>query len=94
MLTRAAVGGEESEKRPGKRLLLALMTGFIPAIILAAIIKVYPLPSKAVPVEVSLSSLGQALLGPYVLAFEFISVVLLVAMAGAVLLAFERKKGR
>jgi len=94
MLTRAAVGGEESEKRPARQFLLALMTGFIPAVILATIIKVYPLPSESVPVEVSLSSLGKVLVGPYVLAFEFISVVLVVAMVGAVLLAFERKKAR
>jgi NADH-quinone oxidoreductase subunit J len=94
MLTRAAMGGEESGKKPVKRILFALMTGIIPAIILATIILKYPLPSKVLPVEVPLTSLGQALLGPYVLAFEFISMVLLVAMAGAVLLAFERKKGR
>jgi NADH-quinone oxidoreductase subunit J len=33
------------------------------------------------------------LTGPYVLAFELISVVLLAAMAGAVVLGFERRKG-
>jgi NADH-quinone oxidoreductase subunit J len=94
MLTRAAVGGEESEKRPPRQFLLALMTGLVPSVILATIIKLYPLPSESVPVEVTLSSLGGALVGPYVLAFEFISVVLVVAMVGAVLLAFERKKAR
>ena len=43
--------------------------------------------------EVPLARLGQFLTGPYVLAFELISVVLVVAMAGAVLLGFERRKG-
>jgi len=45
-------------------------------------------------VEVTIEKLGLGLLGPYGLAFELISVVLLVSMAGAVLLAWERRNGK
>ena len=47
--------------------------------------------SAAVPTEVSLAQLGQGLMESYLLAFELISVVLLIAMSGAVLLAWERR---
>lgn len=47
--------------------------------------------STEVPVEVPLEVLGQGLLENYFLAFELISVVLLVAMSGAVLLTWERR---
>ncbi|MDO9630531.1 MAG: NADH-quinone oxidoreductase subunit J, partial [Humidesulfovibrio sp.] len=50
--------------------------------------------TTGVPVEVSIEKLGLGLLGPYGLAFELISVVLLVSMAGAVLLAWERRNGK
>jgi len=45
-----------------------------------------------VPDETGIKELGQGLLGTYGLAFELISVVLLVAMAGAVLLGFKRRE--
>ena len=44
-----------------------------------------------VPAEVDPAKLGQALLGEYTLPFELISIVLLAAMAGAVLIAFEKR---
>ena len=46
------------------------------------------LPLKS---ETSITILGGLLVGPYSLAFELISVVLFAAMAGAVLLGFERR---
>jgi len=96
MLTRAP-GGEAGEEddgpRPARRTVLALLSGLLPAVILAAAI-VAKTP-QAVPLkpEAPLSRLGQFLTGPYVLAFELISVVLLAAMAGAVVLGFERRRG-
>jgi NADH:ubiquinone oxidoreductase subunit 6 (subunit J) len=96
MLTRAP-GGEAGEEdagaRPGRRTVLALLSGLLPAAILgAAIVTRTP---RVVPLkpEVPLSRLGEFLTGPYMLAFELISVVLLAAMAGAVVLGFERRKG-
>lgn len=46
------------------------------------------------PAETPLAELGRGLLGQYVLPFEMISVLLLVAMAGGVLLALDRRYGR
>jgi NADH-quinone oxidoreductase subunit J len=86
-------GGEEATKLGG-RLVLAALAGLVPVGILAwALIKFNPeaLPLKS---ETSLLKLGEFLVGPYALAFELISVVLFAAMAGAVLLGFERRKGR
>jgi NADH-quinone oxidoreductase subunit J len=97
MLTRSPgkdAGVEGEEARPSGRLLTSLATGLVPAVILGGIlIKKSPqiIPLKA---ELPLHKLGEFLAGPYALAFELISVVLLVAMAGAVLLGFERRKGR
>jgi NADH:ubiquinone oxidoreductase subunit 6 (subunit J) len=97
MLTRSPggdAGVEGEEARPSGRLLLSLATGLAPAVILGAIlIKKAPL-ALPLKVELPLSKLGEFLAGPYALAFELISVVLFVAMAGAVLLGFERRKGR
>jgi len=43
------------------------------------------------PVETNLAELGEGLLSYYVIPFEIISIVLLVAMAGGVLLAWDKK---
>ncbi len=97
MLTRAPngeAGREGEEARPGPGLLKALATGLAPAVILGGIIiKKSPQVIDLKP-ELSLGKLGAFLIGPYALAFELISVVLFAAMAGAVLLGFERRKGR
>ena len=96
MLTRAP-GGEAGEEyagaRPARRTVLALLSGLLPAVILAAAIIAKTPHAVPLKPEVPLGRLGQFLTGPYVLAFELISVVLLAAMAGAVVLGFERRKG-
>jgi NADH-quinone oxidoreductase subunit J len=43
------------------------------------------------PLETPLAELGQGLLSYYLLPFELISIILLVAMAGGVLLAWDRR---
>ena len=97
MLTRAP-GGEAGEEgggppRPALRTVMTLLSGLLPAAILAAVI--WTKTPQALPLksELPLGRLGQILSGPYALAFELISVVLLAAMAGAVVLGFERRKG-
>jgi NADH-quinone oxidoreductase subunit J len=45
--------------------------------------------SSAAPPEDTITGLGEALLGPYVLPFEIASVVLLVALIGAIVIARE-----
>jgi len=95
MLTRVPDGEAGMEAKSIKqkgRFFLALLTGLLPAFILAMIV-IEKSPS-ALPLkpETSLAVLGEYLTGPLALSFELISVVLFVAMAGAVLLGFERRK--
>jgi NADH-quinone oxidoreductase subunit J len=47
----------------------------------------YPWPQAAAPAEPTTARIGAALLGPYVLPFEVISVLLVAALVGAVTLA-------
>ncbi len=86
-------GGEEPPK-VGGRLVLAGLTGLVPAAILAGAVARFAPQAVPLKPETSLFKLGEFLAGPYVLAFELISVVLFAAMAGAVLLGFERRKGK
>jgi NADH-quinone oxidoreductase subunit J len=94
MLTRADADGEEAESAPLRQNVLALLAVLTVGGILSWLVLTRPLATTGVPVEVSIEKLGLGLLGPYGLAFELISVVLLVSMAGAVLLAWERRNGK
>ncbi|MDR2946923.1 MAG: NADH-quinone oxidoreductase subunit J [Candidatus Adiutrix sp.] len=49
------------------------------------------LMKDALPTETPLAELGEGLLNYYVMPFELISVILLVAMAGGAFLAYERR---
>jgi NADH:ubiquinone oxidoreductase subunit 6 (subunit J) len=96
MLTRApngTAGEEDRGPRPVLHTVLALLSGILPAAILAAVILTHSPGELPLKPELPLGRLGEFLTGPYVLAFELISVVLLAAMAGAVVLGFERRKG-
>nr|WP_027180461.1 NADH-quinone oxidoreductase subunit J [Maridesulfovibrio bastinii] len=93
MLTRADAGGEEAGARKPVKAFLSSLAFISPVFILGLVIVNFQPASKAIPVEVPLAELGQGLLGDYTLAFELISVVLLAAMAGAVLLTFEKRGG-
>ncbi len=90
MLTRPPAGGEEqtrSRRRP-----MAILAAAAPVALLGAVsFKAFE-QTVDVPAETGIKELGQGLLGTYGLAFELISVVLLVAMAGAVLLGFKRRE--
>lgn len=96
MLTNATSRGDEAKPRSGMRLFLALLAAAIPAGLLGFVAWTQATVEETVltPVEISIDQLGKALLNEYVLAFELISVVLFVAMAGAVLLGFERRKSK
>lgn len=91
MLTR----GEDEGESAGTFGKIGLMAGaaLLPAI-LAVILTKAPLKSIELPVEIDIAVLGEGLLGQYVLAFELISVVLFVAMAGAVVLGYQRRDAR
>jgi NADH-quinone oxidoreductase subunit J len=95
MLTRSPEGEaglEYSGRRPFSRILLGAVTALMPALILGSMIIRNCPAAVAFKPETPISDLGRFLTGPYSLAFELISVVLFVAMAGAVLLGFERRK--
>jgi len=94
MLTRPPAGAEEGERRPAGRIAAALVSGLAPAALLGLACWRYGVGSGRLPPGVEVGRLGEVLLGPYVLAFELISLVLFVAMAGAVLLGFERRQDR
>ncbi len=92
MLTRTPTGGEESQPNPPRKYLLALLAAMMPGVVIGWVWLRHPVLSDVTPVEAPIESLGQGLMEPYILAFELISVVLFVAMSGAVILAF-RKRG-
>ena len=93
MLSRAAAEGDEAGPVSLKKVVNAFVCLLAPAVILSAIIIHHPERSLDVPVNVAPAALGKGMLGPYLLPFELISVVLFAAMAGAVLVAW-RKRGR
>lgn len=91
MLTRASADGGEAEGPGLAGTLRAIPVFLVPAGILVPFLSVYGVAGFSTPKNVSPDQLGAGLLGPYTLSFELISVVLLAAMAGAVLLAFEKR---
>lgn len=94
MLTRTTEGESGTEgRRKGKRILSVWASLFTTVVLIVSVTKYMP---KDIPLkpEVSLGRLGEFLTGPYALSFELISSVLFVAMAGSVLLGFERRKAK
>ncbi len=91
MLTRAESGGDEAKSAPMRTYVYGLAATLAPAAILGWLILTKPVASVAIPVEVTIKELGAGLLGSYFLPFELISVILMVAMAGAVLLTWEKR---
>ena len=90
MLTRAAPTGDEAMHRPLRKRINALLSMLVPGVILCAAIARHLPRGDRLPREVPLAELGKGLMGPYLLNFELISVVLFVAMAGAVMLAWRQ----
>lgn len=94
MLTRAQSETEEASPKDRRRLWRSAAAGLgIAGLLAAACLKHGPTLTREA-VEISPAKLGEVFMGTYVLGFEAISVVLFAAMAGAVLLAFQRRKGR
>jgi NADH-quinone oxidoreductase subunit J len=94
MLTRAPAGGEEQFRRSPRYLAYVLVAAVAPSLMLARLLRTAGIESFSMPTEIPLEQLGQTFIEPYFLAFELISVVLTVAMVGAVLLGFERRQSR
>lgn len=93
MFTRPAQGQEE-RGRYLKRPLMAVAAGVLPAATLAAGAFLFIRQAKGQAPEIPVVQLGAGLLSRYALAFELISVVLFAAMAGGILLGFERRRRR
>jgi NADH-quinone oxidoreductase subunit J len=91
MLTRAESGGDEASPAPMRTYVFGLAATIAPAAILGWLVMTRPVESIAIPTEVGIKQLGEGLLGSYFLPFELISVILMVAMAGAVLLTWEKR---
>lgn len=94
MLTQASSVGEEGQKRRRLKVVYAFLSALAPAVFLGLAVIKASIPSLSTPQEIRAADLGEFLLGPYVLPFELISLALLVSMAGAVLLGFEKRKKR
>ncbi|MBW1781548.1 MAG: NADH-quinone oxidoreductase subunit J [Deltaproteobacteria bacterium] len=94
MLTRATPDGDESVPTSLRRGLHALLALLAPAIVLSGVIIKHPAVSISRPTEVGAANLGKEMLGPYLLPFELISVLLFLAMAGAVLVAWRKWGGK
>ncbi|MDR1167222.1 MAG: NADH-quinone oxidoreductase subunit J [Deltaproteobacteria bacterium] len=99
MLTRNTAEGEEARFPSLPAIGYGLLAFIAPLLVCGPIIALH---SGQIDVHVPLPSdtgvLGQGLLSAYVIPFELISIILLVAMAGAVYLGFRgfapRKKGQ
>ncbi|MBN2141122.1 MAG: NADH-quinone oxidoreductase subunit J [Desulfovibrionaceae bacterium] len=91
MLTRADEGGEEADPAPIRQSLGSLAAVAAVGGVLSWVLLTKPVQGLKVPVEVAVEELGKGLMESYFVAFELISVILLVAMSGAVLLAWERR---
>lgn len=89
----AQADGKGDELGPNKwKTWRALRTGLLPLAVLTPSLIMHPAPSVLTPEVLPVSMLGKRLLEDYVLPFELISIVLLVAMAGGVFLVWERRK--
>jgi NADH-quinone oxidoreductase subunit J len=94
MLTRTSDGESGSEDaRASKKYLSIWAALFSTFVLMAVVVRHMPCAIPLKP-EVSMGRLGEFLTGPFALSFELISAVLFVAMAGAVLLGFDRRKAK
>jgi NADH-quinone oxidoreductase subunit J len=91
MLTHASAEGGESAGPGWRGSLRAISASVFPTIMLIIVLRVYGVTGTNTPKNIPVAALGTGLLGPYTLPFELISVVLLAAIAGAVLLSFEKR---
>ncbi len=92
VITGASREARNRSKTTFEKQTLAIVAGFLPTFLLAMAVLKYAIVTKANASLVTVGDLGRALLGPYGLAFELISVVLFAAMAGAILIGFRRRQ--
>ena len=96
MLTRGGAGSQPAKRQFNTQAGLAAVVTVVTLFILLRVVPFfnYPLQSQLiVPPEQTLTALGHALVGDFVLPFEVASVLLLAALVGAIYIARERRKG-
>ncbi|MDQ7031912.1 MAG: NADH-quinone oxidoreductase subunit J [Desulfonauticus sp.] len=81
-----------TESRKSSQYFLVCLLPILPVAVLGYFLVKEITTSIPVPQISSVQTLGKFFLGPYVLPFELISLVLLIAMMGAVILGFEKKR--
>jgi NADH-quinone oxidoreductase subunit J len=93
MLVKNTQTGEEAHSPGLCQGFASFLTALAPLVLFAPIIaaRAGELGIGGPPVETPLADLGQGLLSYYILPFELISIILLVAMAGGVLLVWDRR---
>jgi NADH-quinone oxidoreductase subunit J len=93
MLVKNTPTGEEAVSPGPGQTFAALLAALAPLLLFGPLIaaRAGELGDGLGPQETPLAELGQGLLSYYLLPFELISVILLVAMAGGVLLAWDRR---
>jgi NADH-quinone oxidoreductase subunit J len=93
MLTKTPAG-DSPDLGSSNKIAAGLVVGVMPFVFLVSACLNYFQQQVETPPHVPVDQLGQDLLTRYALGFEVISVVLFVAMAGAVILGFERRRSQ
>ncbi|MDR2826289.1 MAG: NADH-quinone oxidoreductase subunit J [Deltaproteobacteria bacterium] len=95
MLTNAYSSGDEADPISRKKPYRSLLAGVLPLLALLPVLIAHKASMLTLPVvtpaTTPLAELGRGILEDYTLPFELISIILLVAMAGAVFLAWKRR---
>ena len=93
MLVRNTSSGEEMHLPGLGQIAWALLSAFGVAAVFGPVIlfNAGALAKNELPVETPLAGLGEGLLSYYVVPFELISIILLVAMAGGAFLAYDKR---
>jgi NADH:ubiquinone oxidoreductase subunit 6 (subunit J) len=93
MLTEHLMGKTVRQNNSQSPLAIVGLLGFV-ALLSGVILKTpWPITSAALKAKVSVMGLGEALMGTYVFPFEVISIVLIAALIGAVVIAKKDDPG-
>jgi NADH-quinone oxidoreductase subunit J len=93
MLTKSP-SGETPNLGSSNKVAAGMLAGVMPFVFLVAVCKNLFTQQVETAPHIPIDQLGQDLLTRYALGFELISVVLFVAMVGAVILGFERRRSQ
>lgn len=92
MLANANSDGDEAAPASLGKSVRSILCGLLPIALLVPPIFMHPASTDMIPATVTLAEIGKGLMEEYVVPFELISLILLIAMAGGVFLAMDRRK--